>query len=114
MISRRGFFGLLGGALAAEAARKIYVLPPLGGWSFKGGVISPGEALFYLPPDGWSYRYTYRNIVTGHVSDATPEIANLVHTFAYPEQDVMEVYRQLQDGSFEWAETINGCWGVKA
>jgi hypothetical protein len=112
MISRRGFFGLLGGALAAEAARKIYILPPLGGWSFKGGVISPGEALFYLPSDGWSYRYTYRNIVTGHVSDATPEFARLVHTFVYPDMDVVDIYRQMRDGSFDYRETV-GVWGTK-
>ena len=61
MITRRGFFGLLGGALAAEAARKIYVLPPLGGWRFAGGVISPGEALFYLPADMWVKRCAMPN-----------------------------------------------------
>jgi len=96
MISRRGFLGLLGGLAGAEVARKIYVLPPARGWA-----VSPGEAMFYLPNSGWSYRYTYRNIVTGHVSDATPNIAQLVHTFAYPESDVMDIYRQMQDGSFD-------------
>jgi hypothetical protein len=114
MISRRGFFGLLGGALAAEAARKIYVLPPLGGWRFAGGVISPGEALFYLPPEPmgiWDYRYTYRNIVTGHVSDATPNIAKLAHTFIYPDMDVVDIYRQMRDGSFDYRETV-GAWGT--
>jgi hypothetical protein len=112
MITRRGFFGLLGGALAAEAARKIYVLPPLGGWKFAGGVISPGEALFYLSPENWSYRYTYRNIVTGHVSDATPEIARLVHTFAYPESDVIDIYRALGNGEFKYSQTALGIWGT--
>ena len=108
MITRRGFFGLMGGFAAAEAARKIYVLPPARGWN-----VSPGEALFYLPSDGWSYRYTYRNIVTGHVSDATPEIARLVHTFAYPESDVIDIYRALGDGEFKYSQTALGVWGVK-
>ena len=107
MITRRGFFGLLGGFAAAEAARKIYVFAPPGGWN-----VSPGEALFYLPSDGWTYRYTYRNIVTGHVSDATPEIAKLTHTFIYPDMDVVDIYRQMRDGSFDYAQTV-GAWGVK-
>jgi hypothetical protein len=105
----------MGGFAAAEVARKIYVLPPAGGWSFKGGVISPGEALFYLPsePMGiWDYRYTYRNSITGHVSDATPNIAKLVHTFAYPENDMIDIYLQNQDGSFNYTETV-GAWGTK-
>jgi hypothetical protein len=107
MITRRGFFGLLGGLAAAEVARKIYVLPPMGGWN-----VSPGEALFYLPADKWSYRYTYRNIVTGHVSDATPNIAQLAHTFIYPDMDVVDIYRQMQDGSFDYREMV-GVWGTK-
>lgn len=106
-LSRRGFFGLLGGALVHQVSRKIYVLPPARGWN-----VSPGEALFYLPSDGWTYRYTYRNIVTGHVSDATPEIARLVHTFVYPDMDVVDIYRQMRDGSFDYAQTV-GAWGVK-
>jgi hypothetical protein len=108
MITRRGFFGLLGGFAAAEAARKIYVLPPARGWN-----VSPGEALFYLPPEGWSYRYTYRNIVTGHVSDATPEVARLVHTFVYPDMDVVDIYRQLDTGNLHYRQTILGVWGEK-
>jgi hypothetical protein len=56
MITRRGFFGLLSGAMAAEVARKVYVFAPPNGWSFKGGVISPGDALFYLPSDYWVRR----------------------------------------------------------
>jgi hypothetical protein len=110
--TRRGFFGLLGGFAAAEVARKIYVLPPMGGWRCAGGTIEPGDALFYLPSDGWSYRYTYRNIVTGHVSDASPEVARLVHTFVYPDMDVVDIYRQMRDGSFNYAETV-GVWGTK-
>ena len=106
MITRRGFLGLLGGLAAAEAARKtIYCFAPPRGWN-----VSPGEAMFYLPSDRWSYLYMYRNIVTGHVSDATPRIAELVHTFAYPESDVVDIYRQMQDGSFNYAETV-GVWG---
>lgn len=112
MITRRGFFGLLGGALAAEAARKIYVLPPLGGWQCKGGLITPGEAMFFLSYMDWKYRFTYRNVVTGHVSDATPEFARLVHTFVYPDMDVVDIYRQMRDGSFDYRETV-GVWGVK-
>ena len=106
MISRRGFFGLLGGFAAAEAARKIYILPPVGGWAFKGGVISPGEALFYLDPAHWKYHYAYRNIVTGHVSDATPRIAQLIHNFYLPKKDVIDIYREMQYGSFDYAETV--------
>jgi hypothetical protein len=112
MITRRGFFGLLGGALAAQAARKIYVFAPVGGWNCAGGVITPGEALFFLEPGGWSYRYAYRNTITGHVSDATPEIARLVHTFAYQELDMVDIYRQMKEGSFDYAETVNGVWGI--
>ena len=111
MITRRGFLGLLGGFAAAEVARKIYVLPPMGGWRFKGGVISPGEAMFFLPEKDWKYRFAYRNIVTGHVSDATPEIAKLAHTFIYPDMDVVDIYRQMQDGSFHYSETV-GAWGT--
>jgi hypothetical protein len=107
MISRRGFFGLLGGALAAEAARKIYVLPPLGGWRCAGGVITPGETLFYLSPENWSYR----NTITGHVSEAIPEIVRLIHTFAYPEMDVMDIYRQLDKVDIHYCQTILGVKG---
>ena len=64
MITRRGFFGLLGSALAAEAARKVYVFAPKGGWN-----IQQGEALFFnggsemhLP---FQYRDAYRNEITG-------------------------------------------------
>ena len=110
VISRRGFFALFGGFAAAEVARKIYVLPPAGGWRVgAAGLFTPGEALFFL--DDWSYRYTYRNIVTGHVSDATPHIAQLAHTFIYPDMDVVDIYRQMQDGSFYYAETV-GAWGT--
>lgn len=106
MISRRGFFGLLGGALAAEAARKIYVLPPAGGWQCKGGLITPGEALFFLPERDWKYQFVYRNTITGHVSDATPNIARMVHNFYAPEKDVVDIYRQMTDGSFDYAQTV--------
>jgi hypothetical protein len=105
-MDRRNFFRLIGGCAAAAVAQKIYILPPLGGWSFPGGSIYPGEALFYLPSDGWSYRYTYRNIVTGNVSDATPQIARLAHTFIYPDMDVVDIYRQMQDGSFNYDRTV--------
>jgi hypothetical protein len=105
-MDRRNFFKLLGGFAAAEVARKIYVLPPARGWN-----VSPGEALFYLPSDEFSYRYTYRNIVTGHVSDATPDIAKLAHTFIYPDMDVVDIYRQMLDGSFDYTETV-GAWGT--
>ena len=111
MITRRGFLGLLGSLVAAEAARKIYVLPPAGGWSFKGGVIAPGETLFILPEDQFSYRYTYRNIITGHVSDATPHVAQLLHTFAYPEMDVVDIYKQMKDGSFHYDGPMSA-WGT--
>jgi hypothetical protein len=92
MITRRGFLGLLGAALAHQAAKPIYILPPLGGWGISQGV--------------WSYRYVYRNSITGHVSNATPEIARLVHTFAYPELDVIDYYRHMEGGSFELSETV--------
>lgn len=108
MISRRGFLGLLGGFAAAEVARKIYVLPPARGWN-----VSPGEVMFYLPSDGWTYRYAYRNNITGCVSDATPRIEQLKHTFAYPEVDVVDIYRRLagEDMAFNFYRT--GVWGVK-
>ena len=106
MISRRGFFGLFGGMLAHQAARKIYVFAPVGGWN-----ISPGEVLFFLPEKDWSYRYTYRNVITGHVSNVTPQIENLLHTFAYPEMDVLDIYRQLNDGNFQWHRAIVGYKG---
>lgn len=112
MITRRGFFGLLGGALAAEAARKIYVLPPACGWSFKGGVIAPGELLFLLPERKWEYRYAYRNSITGHVSNVSPWISDLRHTFAYPENDVVNIYKQMPDGSFNYDGTLVD-WGIK-
>ena len=112
MISRRGFFGLMGGFAAAEVARKIYVLPPAGGWRVgAAGLFTPGEALFFL--DDWSYRYTYRNIVTGHVSDATPEVERLVHNFYSPEMDVMDIYRQMDKGEIHYHQTILGVKGVK-
>ena len=45
-MDRREFFRLLAGAVAAQAARPIYVLPPPMGWR-----VAPGETLFYLPAD---------------------------------------------------------------
>jgi hypothetical protein len=108
MITRRGFFGLLGGFAAAEVARKIYVLPPPNGWR-----VSQGEALFYLPSWKWDYRYAYRNRVTGCVSDATPRIAELKHTFFWPEEDVLDMYHEMTDGSFQLMKTVKGCWGIK-
>ena len=98
--------------MAVEAARKIYVLPPVNGWRFKGGVITPGEAMFYLPEKDWKYKFAYRNIVTGHVSEATPEIARLAHTFAYPESDVIDIYRALGNGEFKYSQTALGIWGT--
>jgi hypothetical protein len=112
MITRRGFFGLLGGALAAEAARKIYVLPPLGGWKCAGGVIMPGEALYFFDGNQWSFRYVYRNSITGHVSDVVPWISDLRHTFAYPEHDVVDIYKQLSDGSFHYDGPMSA-WEIK-
>lgn len=100
-ITRRGFFGLLGGALVHEVVRKSYFFAPPSGWR-DSGLFAPGEAMFFLPEKDWKYRYAYRNVITGHVSDATPDIARLVHTFAYPEMDVVDIYRQLEDGSYEW------------
>ena len=106
MITRRGFFGLVGGFAAAEAAKKIYILPPLGGWRLSGsGLITPGEALFYLEPYQWTYMYTYRNIITGHVSDATHQIKQLAHTFAWPEADIVDIYKSVSDGGFELYQT---------
>jgi hypothetical protein len=101
----------MGLTLAAEAARKIYVLPPLGGWKCAGGVIYPGEALYFLDGNQWSYRYVYRNSITGHVSDATPDIKRIMHTFGYPENDVLDVYRQDSKGAFEWYRTVEGYKG---
>ena len=101
MITRRGLFGLLGGFAAAEVAWKIYVLPPMGGWR-----VNPGEAMFYLPEKDWKYKYAYRNIITGHVSDATPHIQQLVHTFAWPESDVVDIYKTISDGSLELHRTM--------
>jgi hypothetical protein len=94
--------------MAAEVARKtIYCFAPPRGWN-----VSQGEAMFFLPDKDWKYRFAYRNIVTGHVSDATPHVAQLVHTFIYPDMDVVDIYRQMQDGSFNYAETV-GAWGTK-
>ena len=106
MITRRGFLGLLGGFAAAEAARKIYVFAPPCGWN-----VSPGEAMFYLPADKWSYRYAYRNNLTGCVSDATPDIAKLMHTFAFPESDVIDIYRALGNGELMYSQTAMGVKG---
>ena len=103
MISRRRFLGILGGFAAAEVARKIYILPPTGGWR-----VSPGEALFYLPAEDWSYRYTYRNNITGCVSDATARIEQLTHTFAYPELDVVDIYRKMTGEDCQLVNTVSG------
>jgi hypothetical protein len=35
----------------------------------------------------------------------------MVHTFAYPEMDVVDIYRHMQDGSFELSAA--GVWGIK-
>lgn len=102
MISRRGFLGMLGGFAAAEVARKIYILPPNGGWR-----VSPGEALFYLPQQDWSYRYAYRNNITGCVSDATPRIEQLKHTWACPSHDVIDIYRKTAE-NFYLVRTVSG------
>ena len=101
MITRRGFFGLLGGALGYQAARRIYVLPPAAGWKFPGGIIAPGEALFFLPPPNF-YRYVYRNSITGCVSDPNPRFENLVRTFAYPEVDVIDIYERIEEETLVW------------
>lgn len=107
MITRRGFLGLLGGLAGAEVARKtIYCFAPPRGWN-----VSQGEAMFFLPEKDWEYKFAYRNIVTGHVSDATPHVAQLAHTFIYPDMDVVDIYRQMQDGSFDYRETV-GVWGI--
>ena len=104
MITRRGFLGILGGFAVAQAASKIYVLPPACGWN-----VSSGEALFYLPADGWSYRYAYRNNITGCVSDAfTCVPPNYAHTFVYPEMDVIDIYRLAGDNFFEFYRTVEG------
>jgi len=103
MISRRGFLGMLGGFAAAEVARKIYILPPNRGWR-----VSPGEALFYLPD--WSYRYTYRNNITGCVSDATARIEQLKHTFMMPGHDVIDIYRKTAENLY-LVKTVNGWKG---
>ena len=66
----------------------------------------PGEALFFLRPEGWTYRYAYRNSITGHVSDATLNLARLVHNFYAPDKDVIDIYRQMTDGSFDYAATM--------
>ena len=107
MISRRGFLGILGAALAHEAVKPIYVFAPPQGWGVgNSGLFTPGEAMFFLPEKDWKYRYTYRNVVIGHVSDATPEVARLVHTFAYPELDMVDIYKQMTDGSFDYERTL--------
>ena len=54
----------------------------------------------------WEYRYAYRNTITGHVSNAVPWISDLRHTFAYPESDVVNIYKQMQDGSFNYDGTL--------
>lgn len=106
MISRRGFLGMLGSFAAAEVARKIYIFPPVGGWR-----VSPGETLFYLHPEEWSYRYVYRNNITGCVSDGTPRIEQIKHTFAYPEVDVFDIYRRMTGEDYQLVTTVNG-WKV--
>jgi hypothetical protein len=100
-MNRRDFFKLAGGVAASAVAAKIYILPPPKGWN-----ISSGEAMFFLPDDHWYYRYTYRNTITGHVSDATPRISQMVHTFFQPDMDVVDIYRQISSGDYIYTETV--------
>lgn len=67
--------------------------------------VEPGEALFILPEGSYSYRYVYRNRVTGCCSDAYA-VAPPPHTFAMPEHDVMDVYRLQDSGEFEWVASL--------
>jgi hypothetical protein len=102
-ITRRGFFGLLGGAIAHQAVKKTYFFAPPNGWQAReSGLFAPGEAMFFLPAKGWKYQYVYRNPITGCVSNPTPDIETVAHTFACPEMDVLDVYKQMKDGSYGW------------
>lgn len=97
-MDRRSFLKSLLGAAAYEAAKKIFVFAPIGGWNNR---IAPGEALFILPPEamkGWTYRYAYRNSITGHVSDlwATPLTVAQVNSATFGlSPDLVEIYHRV-------------------
>lgn len=96
-MNRRGFFKSLAGLIAVKA------LAPFAHAFRSAYPIEPGEALFILPKAGtYTYRYVYRNSVTGCCSDALPTPQ---HTFMMPEHDVMDVYRVRENGEFEWFST---------
>lgn len=61
-LTRRKFFGLLGGVVAAQAAKPIFILPPPQGWTMAGPVlirvpivIEAGSTFGLYQPDGGFY-----------------------------------------------------------
>lgn len=111
-MNRRSFFRSLVGLFVAKAlapiAAQASLLSPaenLAGAFRVAYPIEPGEALFFLPDKAYSYRYVYRNSLTGCCSDASP-VAPPPHTFMMPEHDdVIDVYRLRGNGEFEWFST---------
>jgi hypothetical protein len=89
-MNRRNFLSTLVGAVAAA------ILPK--------SKIQTYTTPFIVPSAGiYTYRYVYRNIVTGCSSDASPVTPS--HTFMMPEHDVIDIYRIQDSGEFEWVAT---------
>lgn len=64
-VTRRRFFGLLGGVVAGQVAKPIYVLPPPAGWKLQpDGWWAFDHAVFpEIPAEVWTHhRYTQRQI----------------------------------------------------
>ena len=79
----------MGGFAAAEAARKIYVLPPVGGWN---GGFSPGEALFYLPEKVELSVYVQEYRDGTRFGCDTSHCGIGAHVYL-PDMDVVDIYR---------------------
>ena len=104
-MDRRNFLKSV--AALAVAAKLLPARKPIPDWRTDFDIVnskpSPEQAAMM---DGWySYRYVYRNSVTGCSSDASPVIPPQ-HTFMMPEHDVIDVYRLQENGEFEWMATL--------
>ena len=109
-MDRRSFLKAILGAAAYEPAKKIFVFAPACGWN--SSLIVPGESMFFLEStahgyNDWSYRYAYRNSITGHTSDIWAKPLPLAEvnkaTFGIS-PDLVDIYRRLPGTEdFEYA-----------
>lgn len=105
-MNRRSLLKLVAGFLGAKALAPLAPPPviqyTLDDWAWEPlNLPEPGT---YPVEITYSYWYTYRNQLTGHVSDPSP-VYPPKHTFMTPEHDVVDVYRKNEAGELEYIET---------